>query len=425
MIDIKILRENPELVKQGAKKKNVDIDVDKILELDKKKRELQRQIDDLRHQQKLEKDRNKAKELKNKIKTLEERLVKTKTDFEDNFRLIPNLPFDEVPVGKDDSENLVAYEVGNKRKFSFKPKDYLEVVKGLDYIDLKRAAKVSGSRFAYLKRKVAFLELAIINFVFENLSSKEFITNLIKEKNLNLKNTSFAPIFPPVMIKPEFMAKMGYLDRHPEEIYFLKDDNLVLVGTSEQSVGAMFANEVLEEDNLPLRFLGFSTCFRREAGSYGKDTKGILRVHQFDKLEMFSFVTPKTSKQEHELLLAIEEKLMNLLEIPYRVINICTGDLGDTAAKKYDIEAWLPGQKNGQGEYRETHSTSNCTDFQSRRLNITYKDSKTKKNKGLIYTLNGTALALSRIIIAIIENYQKEEGDFEIPKILEKYFFGK
>ncbi len=424
MIDIKILRENPNLVKEAIKKKNVEVDVDKVLMLDKEKRDLQRRVDDLKHLQKMEKDRNKAKEIKEKIKEIEKNLSLVKEEFEKMFKLIPNLPFDDVPVGKDDSENIVVRQVGKKREFTFKPKSYLEVVKGFDYIDIERAAKISGSRFGYLKRKVAFLEIAIINFVFKNLSNEEFINNLIKENSLDLKNNPFEPIFPPVMIKPEYMEKMGYLDRHPEETYFLKDDDLVLVGTSEQSVGAMFANESLLEEDLPLRFVGFSTCFRREAGSYGKDTKGILRVHQFDKLEMFSFVSPETSKEEHKLLLAIEEKLMNLLEIPYQVIDICTGDLGDTAAKKYDIEAWMPGQKNGEGEYRETHSTSNCTDFQSRRLKITYKDARTKKNKGLIHTLNGTAFAIGRLIIAIIENYQKEGGDFEIPSVLKQYFLG-
>ncbi len=234
---------------------------------------------------------------------------------------------------------------------------------------------------------------------------------------------------PPVMIKEEMMRAMGYIDRHEEqeETYYLEKDKLYLVATSEQSIGPMHADEIFNEEDLPKRYIGFSTCFRREAGSYGKDTKGILRVHQFDKVEMFSFCHPEKSKEEHELLLSIEEELMKLLKIPYRVLNICTGDLGGPAAKKYDIEAWLPGQNSGKGQYRETHSTSNCTDFQARRLNIRYRSSLISNLSSLkfVHTLNGTAFAIGRMLIAIIENYQQKDGTIKIPDILQKYLNSK
>ena len=231
-----------------------------------------------------------------------------------------------------------------------------------------------------------------------------------------LKKEGFIPVVPPVFLKPEAMRGMGYLDYNEDEMYHLEKDDLYLIGTSEQAIAAMHMNEILEAKKLPLRYAGFSSCFRREAGSYGKDTKGILRVHQFDKIEMFSFFEPENSKKEHEFLLSMEEKLMQALQIPYRVLQMCTGDLGFQAANKYDIEAWLP----GQNQYRETHSTSNDTEFQSRRLNIKYKNLKTGKNE-FVHTLNGTAFAIGRMIIAIMENYQQKDGVVKIPTVLEGY----
>jgi len=266
----------------------------------------------------------------------------------------------------------------------------------LNWIDTERAGKAIGSRFGYLLRDAVNLEFALVRFAFGILQKEGFI-----------------PIVPPVFLKPEAMRGMGYLDYNEDEVYHLEKDDLYLIGTSEQAIGAMHMNEIFTEKELPLRYAGFSSCFRREAGSYGKDTKGILRVHQFDKIELFSFVKPENSKEEHEFLLGLEEKLMRSLNLPYRVLQICTGDLGVQAANKYDIETWLP----GQNQYRETHSTSNDTDFQSRRLNIKYKNEATGKNE-LVYTLNGTAFAVGRILIAIMENYQQEDGTIKIPDAL-------
>jgi len=399
MIDIKLLRENPEKIKKACENKQAKIDIDKILELDKKRRELIQEIENYRgEQKKMGKDQiEQAKELKNKIKELEPELEKAEKEFGELFLKIPNPPLDNVLVGKNETENKTLREVGEKTKFNFQPKDYLEIAEALDVIDVKRASKVSGARFGYLKGGLAMLEFGLVQLAFDILRKEGFI-----------------PVVPPVMIKPEMMKAMGYVERGGDEIYYFDKDELYLTGTSEQSIGPMHADEVFEEKDLPKRYVAFSTCFRREAGSYGKDTKGILRVHQFDKVEMFVFCKPEDSPKEHKLLLSMEEKLMQELEIPYRVIDICTGDLGDPAAGKYDIEAWMP----GQNEYRETHSTSTCTDFQARRLNIKYK---TNKGLELVHTLNGTAFAIGRTLIAIIENYQQEDGSIKVPKVLQKY----
>jgi len=412
MLDIKFIRQNPKIVKQGAKKKGVDIDIDLLLDVDKKRSQLLLALEDMRAQKnKANKEIKQAKNEREKKKIIlkmqeldrgNDRLDQKFKDLDNKFKSlmlqIPNMPFDSVPVGKDEEDNLVLRNVGKKTKFRFTPKNYMEIAEKLDLIDTKRAAKVSGSRFGYLKKEAVLLQFALMNLAVEVAVKKGFI-----------------PVVPPVLIKPEMMGAMGYTERGKDEIYFLEKDNLFLVGTSEQSIGPMHSNEFFEEKNLPKRYIGFSTCFRREAGSYGKDTKGILRVHQFDKVEMFSFCTPQKSQKEHALMLSIEESLMKLLKLPYRVIDICTGDLGDPAAKKYDIEVWLP----GQDQYRETHSTSNCTDFQARRLNIRYKDKFGKMN--FVHMLNGTAFPIGRIIIAIIENYQQKDGSIKVPKVLQKY----
>ena len=343
-----------------------------------------------------ERDVQKGKTIKIKLSEIKKEIAKQSKAIDDSNRQLRNQPLPEVPVGKDETENIVLRKVGEKPKFNFIPKDYMALNENLGWINTERAGKAVGSRFGYLLRDAVYLEFALIRFAFDILKKEGFI-----------------PILPPVFLKPEAMRGMGYLDHNEDEIYHLEKDDIYLIGTSEQAIGAMHMNEIFAEKELPLRYAGFSTCFRRESGSYGKDTKGILRVHQFDKIEMFSFARPEDSKKEHEFLLAMEEKLMKSLNIPYRVLQMCTGDLGVQAANKYDIEAWLP----GQNQYRETHSTSNDTDFQSRRLNIKYKKEETGKNEH-VHTLNGTALAIGRTLIAIMENYQQEDGTIKIPDAL-------
>ena len=396
MLDIKFIRENSKKVKQGCQKKQVKVDIDHLLELDEQRRKFIQEIETLKSEKnKLGKDKiEKAKKIKKEIKKIEPKLEKVEKEFKKSMKQVPNLLLDEVPEGKDENDNKVLRQEGQKPKFNFPAKDYLAIAEKLDIIDIARAAKVSGTRFSYLKGEAVLLEFALIQLAFEVLTKE-----------------GFRPIIPPVMLNHKAMEGMGYLDRGADEVYHLEKDNLYLVGTSEQSIGAMHMNEIFKEKDLPRRYVGFSTCFRREAGAYGKDTKGILRVHQFDKIEMFSFCSPDKSKEEHQLLLSIQEKLMKLLDLPYQVVQICAGDLGDPAANKIDIETWLP----GQNQYRETHSTSNCTDWQARRLNIRYRD---KDGLKFVHTLNGTALAIGRMLIAIIENYQQKDGTFKSPKAL-------
>jgi len=418
MLDIKLIREQPEKIKEGIRKKGADVFlIDKVLELDEKKRDLLQEIETVRAkkntaEKKIMKDEDRdgimkvLKEAKIFLSGKEKEFEQIEGEYKKMMSLIPNPPLDYVPEGKDDRENIVIRQVGKKPKFNFIPQDYLSLGEKLDIIDTKRASKISGSRFGILKGGAAILEIALIKFIFDKLTKK-----------------GFTPLIPPILIKPEPFWGMGYLDRGAEEVYYLPKDELYLVGTSEQIIGPMHMNEIFEEKDLPCRYAAFSSCFRREAGSYGKDTKGILRVHQFDKIEMFIFSKPEDSIKEHDFILSIEEEIMKDLGIPYQVLQICSGDLGDPAVAKYDIEAWLPGQNNGEGQYRETHSTSNCTDFQSRRLNIKFKNNITSKNE-LVHTLNGTASAMGRMIIAIIENYQTKEGGIKIPKILLRYSNG-
>lgn len=404
MIDINHLKDHRLEFKKAILAKNLKIDLEKIIDLDQKRRELQQQIDNLRHKRNKiartlgKKGEKEGLKIKNKLKKLEPEFKKTANRLNTLLRNIPNPPKPDVPVGKDESQNLVIKKWGRPTIFNFKNKNYLQLGKKLDLIDIESAATASGSRFCYLKNEAVLIQFALIDFAMNFLKKYDFI-----------------PIIPPVLLKPRSMQAMGYLEHGGEnEVYFLPKDELYLVGTSEQSIGPYHQDQILDAKKLPLRYLGFSTCFRREAGSYGKDTKGIIRLHQFDKLEMFSFTLPSQSDKEHEFFLSLEEKLMQKLKIPYQVVKMCSGDLGLAAARKYDIEAWIP----SENKYRETHSASTCTDFQARRLNIRFK----KGNKSeFVHTVNGTAFATPRILIAIIENYQQKDGTILIPDVLQEH----
>ncbi len=414
MLDIKFIRENPEKVKRACEKKQVKVDIDLLLKLDKQRRELIKEIEKRRALQNQfsrkikeltpKEKKEKIEEMKKIVKEIDkfkDKLAEIEPLFKKILLEIPNPPLDDVKVGLTEADNEIIRHEGEIPKFDFPPKDYLELNEALDLIDTKRASRTSGSRFGYLKNEAVLLEFALFRFALDTLLEEGFI-----------------PVIPPVMVKKEIMEAMGYYTRGAEEIFHLEKDDLYLIGTAEQAIGPMHMNEILKEEDLPLRYLGFSSCFRREAGSYGRDVRGILRVHQFDKAEMFSFVHPKNSRQEHLFFLSLEEKMMKALKLPYRVVRMCTADLGDPAADKYDIETWLPGQH----EYRETHSTSNCTDFQARRLNIRFKR-KGKKETEFVHTVNGTAFS-QRPIIAIMENYQTKEGDIIVPEVLRKYMNG-
>lgn len=433
MLDIKFIRENADLVQQGAKNKNVDVDVAQILEIDKNFRSISLEVQKLREErnkftqtikgkpspEQLEQGKKIKEELDKKEKELKEQDEKLKVLLSG----IPNLPKPDVKAGKNDTENEIIKTIGTPRSFNFAPKDHLELGELLDIIDVERAAKVSGARFYYLKNEGALLEFALVQLAFETL---------VKE--------GFTPILPPVLIKTEIMRAMGYMEKGgDEDMFILPKDDLVLVATSEQSIVPMHKDEVFNDKDLPKRFVGFSSCFRREAGSYGKDTRGIIRVHQFDKIEMVSYTKVGEDDREHEYLLSLEEKLLQALDIPYQVAKMCTGDLGFPAARKYDLEAWIP----SQNKYRELTSTSTTTDYQSRRLNIRYRPAKqdsegssaqnlTEQNNlvaqgtlnqnktEFVQILNGTAFS-GRPIVAILENYQQEDGTVVIPEALQKY----
>jgi len=422
MLDIKFIRENPGFVKEGVSQKGIDPKiVDEFLALDEKWRKHRKEADVLLKEQKRfseMRDIEAARRNKEKLKAEEVILKEIEVERFSILRKIPNLPLSYAPRGRSEAENVVLREVGEKPKFDFTPKDYLSIAERLSLIDMERAAKVSGSRFGYILGDLAVLEFALGALARHILTNRKKLAEIIADAGLPLLDTPFTLVIPPVLVNERSMAGMGYLERGGDEVYRVEKDNLYLVGTSEQALGPMHQDEIFDEKDLPRRYLGFSTCFRREAGSYGKDIKGILRVHQFDKFEMFSFVRPEDSENEHKFFLAVEERLMQELKIPYRVVSICTADLGDPAGARFDIEAWMPGQNNGRGEYRETHSASNTTDYQARRLGIRYKKGKTIK---FVHTVNGTAFAVGRTLIAMIENYQTADGRIRIPEVLQKY----
>jgi len=413
MIDIKLLRNNPEQIKRGLIAKNEKAAlVDKILELDKNKREYQQKLEQISNEKnKFNKSISKLtpEEKKQKIQQLTD-LTKSEEMLNDNLRQtteilnkilleLPNLPKSDVKIGKDDTVNEIVKEVGKPTNFDFTPKDHLDIGEQLNIIDMKSAVKISGSRFSYLKNQAVQLEFAIIQYAI-NVLSKE----------------GFQMIIPPVIVKDSTMQGLGYISGQGEqEMYHLTNDKQYLIGTAEHSLIPIHANEIIKKQTLPIRYAGYSTCFRREAGSYGKDTKGILRLHQFNKIEMVSFTLPEESDKEHDYLLSLSEKMVAGLDLPYRIVKMCTGDLAPPCARTYDIECWMPSENT----YRETHSISTCTDYQARRLKIRYK-SDDNKNK-LVHTLNGTAFAIGRTLIAIIENYQQKNGFVKIPKVLQKY----
>ncbi|MEK7536982.1 MAG: serine--tRNA ligase [Patescibacteria group bacterium] len=421
MLDIKFIRQNPEEVKEGLKKRNFDAEsVDSILSLDERRRHVLKELEEGRAEMNRGSKKipnpieiENLKKLKEEIKILESELELVEKNLNESLYQLPNLPLADVPVGKDEKSNKILYEAGERPKFSFEPKKHYEIGESLEIIDIERAAKVSGSRFGYLKGLGARLEFALINFTLARLTHKKWVGKIARKNKLNVSDQEFIPVIPPVLISEKAMKGMGYIDTEAdrEERYFLEKDKKYLVGTSEQSIGPMHMDEIFEEKDLPVRYLAFSSCFRREAGSYGKDVRGIMRVHQFNKLEMFSYTRPEDSVSEHKLFLAVEEELMKELGLFYRVVHLSTGDLARPSASTFDIETWFP----GLGEYKETHSTSNATDFQSRRLNIRLR----RKNGDLefVHMLNGTVFP-ERPILAILENYQQKDGSIKIPKAL-------
>lgn len=401
MLDPQILRKDLDLLKNNISRRGLDIDINYLVEQDEERRKVKFEAEQARSEQKnigkeisqtegtqKEKLLKKASELSENVKLLNEKYEQEEKLFFDQWIKIPNLVDESSPTGKTDQDNLEIKKVGNVKDLN-DIKNHLEIGENLNLINVEKAAEVSGSRFSYIFGDLVKIELNLVSWVMDKLSDKDF-----------------TPTVPPVLVREEALFGTGFFPDDAEQVYEIPKDDLYLVGTSEVPLAALHSNEILDFESLPLRYAGFSTCFRREAGTYGKDTTGIFRVHQFDKVEMFSFCNPEKSKEEHEYLLSVEEEILQELEIPYRVVDVCTGDLGASAAKKYDIEAWMPSQQN----YREVTSCSNTTDFQARRLNIR---TKIDGNTTTMHTLNGTALAVGRILIALIENNQLADGTVE------------
>ena len=413
MIDLKLLRENPDLVRASQRARGASVElVDAAIAADQQRRNTIVEFERVRAEQNaLSKsiggakgdEKNsllaQAKELAAAVKEADAKRAEAEAHADQVLGELANIADTRAPIGGEE-DFVVLEEIGKPPTFAFTPKDHVELGKILGAIDTERGAKVSGSRFYYLTGNGALLEFALINLAMAKAVAAGFI-----------------PVVPPVLVKPHAMEGTGFLGQAAENVFHLEQDDFYLVGTSEVPLAAYHMDEILDSEKFPLRYAGFSSCFRREAGTYGKDTRGIIRVHQFDKVEMFSFCAPEDAAAEHERLLAWEKEFLDALEIPYRVIDVATGDLGSSAVRKFDCEAWIP----TQNAYREVTSTSNCTEFQSRRLNIRYKDSAGTRP---VATLNGTLCAIPRIIVAILEHHQQADGSVNIPKALVP-FLGK
>jgi seryl-tRNA synthetase len=402
MLDIKLIRERPDLVKKGVADKGYSTQiVDEVINLDQSRRKLLVEIETLRS------DRNKltkddielGKHVKDQLKQLEPELDKIGNLIEEKMNAIPNLPLPDVPVGKGESENVEIRRWGTPRKFDFPVKDHIELGKSLKVLDFESGAKVTGSQFYYLTNAGVLLELGLVQYTIHKLLQ-----------------AGFSPQITPDLAKSRFYLGTGYAPKGNEaQTYTIEGEDLGLIATAEVTLAGKHADEIFSQSVLPVKYVGYSHCFRQEAGAYGKYSKGLYRVHQFTKVEIFIYCLPEESEKYHQNILRLEEEIYQELGLPYRVIQMCTGDLGAMAAKKYDIEAWMP----GRGDFGEVTSTSNCTDYQARNLNIRYKS--TVGETGFVHMLNGTALATSRAIIAILENYQNSDGSVTIPEVLRPY----
>jgi seryl-tRNA synthetase len=429
MLDITFVKENLALVKKVCTDKNVNVDVDRLVALNLEIAGKKQQIDNLNAERNklskstggkpTEEQLTLAKELKEKIHAAVEtaNLDILEKEYTELLEKLPNIPTSDTPVGKDESGNVVLSQYGEIKETDFKPLEHWQIAEKTNLLDAERATKVSGARFVYMKGDLVLLQYALIRQAMEILTSKEALSKIIAEFGLNVSDNPFIPVIPPVIVKADVIQRMARLEPK-EERYHIEQDDLYLVGSAEHTLGPIFMDETLQENELPIRLVGVSSAFRREAGSYGKDTKGMIRLHQFEKCEMESFSTPDSSLEEHKLFSAIQETLMRTLEIPYQVILKCTGDMGTPDARAADIEAWFP----GQNKYRETHTADYMTDYQSRRLKtkVRMKDGKTV----FAHMNDGTAFA-GRTIAAIIENYQHADGSVVIPEVLRGYFGGR
>ena len=430
MLDIRFIRENADAVQQNARHKNYSVDIAQLLKLDDERRELSQNADELRERRNANAASMKGgkpeqaaidegKAIKVELADIEEKLGALEASVLSIQKTVPNMAWEDVPGGESEDENVVAKEEGAPTVFAFEPRNHWQIAEQRDWIDKERAAKVAGSRFAYIKGDLVKLQFAIIQFVMNALTDEQILAQVAKDAALEgISTKPFTPILPPLMIRTELYDAMDRLEPRDDR-YKLEDDDLWLQGSAEHVMGSMHAGEVLSETQLPLRYLGYATSFRREAGTYGKDMEGILRMHQFDKLEMESFTTGEDGLKEHLLFVAIQEYLLKSLGLPFKVIQKCTADIGKPNARGIDMDTWLP----GQDQYRETHTADYMTDYQTRRL-----QTRVRREEGSIefaHTNDATAFALGRIMIAIIENYQNEDGTVTVPAVLRPYFGGK
>jgi seryl-tRNA synthetase len=418
MLDIKLIRENPEFVRNNLAKRGDPENskmLDALISLDSEWRQNLTKLNGLRHDRKLVtaeiaklkkagKDAagevEQAKSIDTEITVMEKQVAEKEEKIRDYLLRLPNLLHETVPFGKDENDNVQIKTWGEPPKFGFPAKNHIDLALNLDIVDVERAGKVAGSRFFYLKRQGVLLDMALMSFAMEEMTRKGYL-----------------PVEPPYLMRREPYEGVTALSDFGDVLYKIENEDLYLIATSEHPMAAMYMNEVFKEEDLPLKLAGISACFRKEAGAHGKDTRGIFRTHQFNKIEQFVFCAPEHSWKLHEELLQNAEDLVQKLGLPYRVVNVCTGDIGTVAAKKYDVEAWMPAQEG----YREIISCSNCTDYQARRLNIRYREKEGAPTKGFVHTLNSTALATGRTIVAILENFQQEDGSVVVPKVLRKY----
>lgn len=425
MLDIQCIRDNPELVEEKAIQKGYPVNVGKLLKVDEERRNLLVEIEDVRakrnvHAAALNQGRptseqiDQGKQLKDQLALLEQQLTPINLDYERLIKQVPNMPLDVVPVGSSEDQNVVVKTVGEPTKTDFKPLSDAELGTKHDTIDKERATKVAGARFAYLKGDLVRLQFAIIQFVLDVLNDEETINKLIAENGLKLSSKVFTPVLPPAMVKTSVYEASARLNAE-EDTYKLADDELWMNASAEHSLCTMYMDEILDESQLPIRYVGYATSFRREAGSYGKDSEGIFRMHQFDKLEMEVFSTAETALDEHKLLVAIQEHLVQQLQLPYQLIQKCTADIGKPNAQGMDINVWMP----AQGAYRETHTADYMTDYQARRLRTKVRRANGKTE--LVHTNDATAFAMGRILKAILENYQNSDGTIRMPEALKPY----
>lgn len=428
MLDIQYIRNNPELVAEKAKQKGYDIDVTQLLGFDTERRDLLQQVEDLRRQRNEQAAAMKGgrpseeqiaagRELRDTLGDREHKLAAIEKEYTELLKRVPNMPSDDVPVGASEDDNVVVKQWGEKPSFDFEPKNHWQIGEAKGWIDKERATKVAASRFVYLKGDLVLLEFALWQFALGVLTNQDTIRHIIAENNLQVSDKPFVPVLPPAVAKKDVFEATGRLNKE-EQTYKLEDEDLWLNASAEHTLAPMYLNEILDEGELPLRYVGYTTAFRREAGTYGKDMEGILRLHQFNKLEMESFNLPEDSLQEHLLLVAIQEYLMQQLGLPYQLLNKCTADIGFPNARGMDIEVWLP----GQDKYRETHTADYITDFQAQgmKTRVRRKDGSIE----LAHTNDATAFS-QRPLIAIIENFQTVDGDVRIPEVLRPFMGGR